>query len=47
MFEGIWCLDAGEAMSPGQPEEISRVHAAYPDSNDDEFVALHRARWLG
>ena len=47
MFEGIWCLDVGEAMSPGQAEEISRVHAAYPDSNDDEFVALHRARWLG
>ncbi len=46
LFEGIWCLDAGEGMSPGQAEEISRIHAAYPDLNDDEFVALHRARWL-
>ena len=35
-----------EGMSHGQAEEISRIQAAYPDLNDDEFVALHRARWL-
>ena len=47
LFEGIWCLDPAEGMSPGQAEEIRRIQAAYPDLNDDEFVALHRARWLG
>ena len=47
LFEGIWCLDPAESLSPGQAEEISRILAAYPDLNDDEFVALHRARWLG
>ena len=46
LLDGIWCLDPGEALSPGQAEEISRVHAAYPDLNDDAVVAEHRGRWL-
>ena len=46
LFEGIWCLDPAEGLSPGQAEEISRVHAAYPHLNDDAFVAAHRERWL-
>jgi dihydrodipicolinate synthase/N-acetylneuraminate lyase len=46
LFEGIWCLDPAEALSPGQVEEIERVYAAYPHLNDDAFVAAHRERWL-
>ena len=46
LFEGIWCLDPAEGLSPGQAEEISRVQAAYPHLNDDAFVAAHRERWL-
>jgi len=47
LFEGIWCLDPREGLSPGQSEEIDRVYAAYPHLNDDGFVAAHRERWLG
>lgn len=46
LLEGIWCLDPKEALSPGQREEIDRVHRAYPDLNDDEFVAANRDEWL-
>ena len=46
LLEGIWCLDPAEALGPGQAEEISRVHAAYPHLNDDAFVAEHRDEWL-
>ena len=47
LFEGIWCLDPREGLSPGQREEIDRIYAAYPHLNDDAFVAAHRDRWLG
>ncbi len=47
LFEGTWCLDPREDLSPGQREEIDRVYAAYPHLNDDGFVATHRDRWLG
>jgi hypothetical protein len=33
-------------LSPGQLEEISRVYAAYPELNDDTFVAENLDRWL-
>jgi dihydrodipicolinate synthase/N-acetylneuraminate lyase len=46
LFEGIWCLDPHEALSAGQLEEIDRVYRAYPDLNDDAFVAAHRDEWL-
>jgi len=46
LFEGIWCLDPREGLSPGQREEIDRVYAAYPHLSDDAFVAAHRERWL-
>jgi dihydrodipicolinate synthase/N-acetylneuraminate lyase len=46
LFEGIWCLDPGETLSPGQSDEIDRVYAAYPALNDDDFVARNRDRWL-
>lgn len=37
-MEGIWCLDEGEQLSPGQAEEITRVTRMYPHLTDDEFV---------
>ncbi len=46
LFEGIWCLDPAEGLSPGQADEIDRVHAAYPELNDDAFVREHMTRWF-
>jgi hypothetical protein len=46
LLQGIWCLDPTEGLSPGQAEEITRVHAAYPELNDDAFVREHLPRWL-
>ena len=46
LLEGIWCLDPHETLSPGQREAIDRVYAAYPQLNDDAFVADHRDAWL-
>ena len=46
LLEGTWCLDPDEALSPGQAAEIDRVHAAYPELNDDAFVAANLERWL-
>jgi hypothetical protein len=47
LLEGTWCLDPDERLSPGQALEITRVCAAWPELNDDAFVARHRERWLG
>jgi dihydrodipicolinate synthase/N-acetylneuraminate lyase len=46
LLEGIWCLDPEEGLSPGQKDEIDRVLAAYPDLQDNEFVAENLRRWL-
>jgi len=46
LLEGLWCLDENETLSPGQLEEIDRVHRAYPHLNDDAFVAERRDEWL-
>jgi hypothetical protein len=46
LFEGIWCLDPHETLSPGQKEEIDRVYRAYPELNDDQFVREGRNTWL-
>ena len=46
LLEGLWTLDPDEVLSPGQLQEIDRVYAAYPDLNDDEFVAENLDRWL-
>ncbi len=46
LLEGIWCLDPKESLSSGQREEIDRVYSAYPELNDDAFVAAHRDEWL-
>jgi dihydrodipicolinate synthase/N-acetylneuraminate lyase len=46
LLAGRWCLAPHEDLSPGQLEEIDRIYAAYPQLNDDEFVAENLARWL-
>ncbi|MBN2153205.1 MAG: dihydrodipicolinate synthase family protein, partial [Candidatus Lokiarchaeota archaeon] len=46
LLPGTWCLDPGEVLSPGQREEIDRVHQAYPHLNDDEFVKQNLSTWL-
>jgi dihydrodipicolinate synthase/N-acetylneuraminate lyase len=46
LLEGLWTLDENEVLSPGQIEEIDRVYAAYPELNDDAFVAENLHRWL-
>jgi hypothetical protein len=46
LLEGTWCLDPNETLSPGQAEEIDRVHRAYPHLNDDDFVRRHLDDWL-
>ena len=46
LLEGLWTLDPDEVLSPGQLEEIDRVYSAYPDLNDDTFVAENLDRWL-
>jgi hypothetical protein len=46
LFEGIWCFDPEDALSPGQASAIERVMQLYPELGDDEFVASNRERWL-
>lgn len=46
LFEGLWCLDDAQCLSPGQSEQIDRVYHAYPHLNDDAFIMEHRDRWL-
>jgi dihydrodipicolinate synthase/N-acetylneuraminate lyase len=46
LLTGRWCLDPDEDLSPGQMEEIDRVHRLYPHLNDNAFVAAHLDDWL-
>jgi dihydrodipicolinate synthase/N-acetylneuraminate lyase len=46
LLEGIWTLNEKEILSPGQKEEIDRVYLAYPELNDDVFVAENLSAWL-
>lgn len=47
LLENSHCLDPRERLSPGQRPAIARVHAAYPQLTDDEFVRGNLERWLG
>jgi hypothetical protein len=47
LFEGTWCLDPEETLSPGQAEELDRVTAAWPELTDDAFVGQNLGPWLG
>lgn len=46
LLRGVWCLDPAEVLSPGQAEEITRVHDRYPMLHDDDFVQEHLSEWL-
>lgn len=46
LMPGRWCIDPQEDVSPGQLAEIDRICAAYPQLNDDKFVAENLDRWL-
>ena len=46
LLEGVWCLDPAEGLSPGQADEIERVRKAYPELNDDAFIAENLEAWL-
>ncbi len=46
LFQGTWTIDKNEKLSPGQKAEIDRVYKAYPELNDDAFVARNIDRWL-
>jgi hypothetical protein len=46
LFEGTWCLDPNETLSPGQLELIDRVYRDYPEMNDDAFVRANLDRWM-
>ncbi|HEA68674.1 MAG TPA: dihydrodipicolinate synthase family protein [Desulfobacterales bacterium] len=46
IFQGTWCLDENEVLSPGQTAEIDRVYSSYPHLNDDAFVSDNLERWL-
>jgi hypothetical protein len=46
LMAGIWCLDPAEGLSPGQAAEIARVRRAYPELNDDAFIADNLDHWL-
>lgn len=46
LLEGIWTLNQKETLSPGQKEEIDRVYLAYPELNDDAFVAENLDHWM-
>jgi hypothetical protein len=46
LMRGRWCLDPAEDLSPGQSEELDRIHHAYPTMSDSSFVKENLERWL-
>ncbi len=46
LLPGILCLNPKETLSPGQADEITRVHDAYPHLHDDAFVQANLNEWL-
>ena len=46
ILEGVWTLNKDEVLTSQQKEEINRVYKAYPELNDDDFVAAHLHEWL-
>ncbi|NIO20569.1 MAG: dihydrodipicolinate synthase family protein [Candidatus Aenigmarchaeota archaeon] len=47
LLEGVWTLNPNDRLSLQQRNEIDRVYKAYPELNDDAFVADHLDKWLG
>ncbi len=46
LLPGTWCLNPHEQLSPGQSDELDRIHRSYPHLHDDAFVRAHLAAWL-
>lgn len=46
LLAGVWCLDTGENLSPGQVAEIDRITRSYPSLSDDAFVRERVESWL-
>jgi hypothetical protein len=46
LMQNIWCLNPHEVLSPGQSEELDRIHRDYPELNDDDFVRENLDAWL-
>ncbi|MBN1998506.1 dihydrodipicolinate synthase family protein [candidate division KSB1 bacterium] len=46
LLEGVWTLKPDEQLTNAQKTEIDRIYEAYPDLNDDRFVAENLDRWL-
>jgi hypothetical protein len=46
LLGNLVCLDPRQRLSKGQLKEIDRVHASYPQLNDDAFVRENLASWL-
>ncbi|MFC2087037.1 dihydrodipicolinate synthase family protein [Bacteroidota bacterium] len=46
LLENVLTLNPDEVLTEGQKKEIDRVYAAYPELNDDKFVAENLERWL-
>jgi dihydrodipicolinate synthase/N-acetylneuraminate lyase len=46
LLENTLTLDPGEVLSPGQADEITRVHRTHPELNDDSFVEERLDEWL-
>lgn len=46
LMKGTWCLNPAEVLSNGQSDELTRVHADYPELNDDAFVKEFLDKYL-
>lgn len=46
LLEGTWTLNENDHLSPLQKAEIDRVYGAYPELNDDGFIAENLEAWL-
>lgn len=44
LMDGIWTLEPGVGLSPGQSEALDRIQRQYPHLNDDAFVRDFLAR---
>lgn len=46
LLEGTWTLNEKDCLSLVQKAEIDRVYKAYPELNDDDFIARNLEDWL-
>ncbi|WP_036156586.1 dihydrodipicolinate synthase family protein [Maribacter forsetii] len=46
LLEGTWTLNEKDHLDPLQKAEIDRIYKAYPELNDDDFIAENLEGWL-